>query len=197
MSDLRVSFPKPCTEDWESMRPEGCNRFCARCEKTIHDLAQLTFEEAEKLARSADELCVRATLRTDGVVDLKPGLSARRIIATVGASVGLLAASGQAAAGTQRLGAIKGEVQGSCGGGGRVIATSADGSVYYAKIGRDDRFKVKRLPAGSYEIKVDDAESVSPFPKVTVEAGRTSVRDVMHPRACIIIGMLKIDDHSG
>src|SRR4051812_35882882 len=98
MADLRVSFPKPCGEKWDEMSPDGCNRHCARCEKTIHDLSRVTFEEAELMARSGREVCVRAEIGPGNTVMLKPGRSTRRMVAMVGASMGIMAASGQAAA---------------------------------------------------------------------------------------------------
>ena len=216
MSDLRVSFPKPCSERWEQMRPEGCNRFCDRCEKTIHDLSNLTFEEVERLAKSHEEICVRAQVGAGGVVQLKRGQSRspRRMLATIGASVGILAVSAQAAAAdATKTGAIKGQiVGGTCGLGGSVSATADDGSVFHAKIGMDDRYKVKRLPPGSYEVKIEHAASQVPPAEndgpearsvtstgrqVTVEAGRTSIMNLNDPSGCIIIGMLQVEDSNG
>lgn len=197
MKDLRVSFPKPCSEQWGAMRPAGCNRFCERCEKTIHDLSKLTIEEAEVLACAGGEICVRAEVGSDGLVRLRRGESgnARRMLA-IGASVGLLAASAQASAAEEpRLGAIKGEVAGSC--GGSISATAADGRVYYGKVGINGRYKVKRLPAGSYQVRLGDVNTQFPGEirtngEINVEAGRTSVLNLNNPN-CIVIGMIEID----
>jgi hypothetical protein len=167
-NDLKVSFPQPCSETWDAMRTDGCNRFCDRCEKTIHDLSRLTIDEVEELARSGD-ICVRAEIGAGGAVKLKGGRhSGRRMFATIGASVGILAASSQAAAAEKpKLGAIKGAVAGSCG-VDRITATASDGRVYRAKVGFNGRYKVKRLPAGSYEVKV---EPPAAQPPVTEDAG--------------------------
>jgi len=211
MGDLRVSFPKPCSERWDDMRPKGCNRFCDKCEKTIHDLSELTLDEAEDLARSRREICVRAKVGSGGVVELKAGRGTRRMVAAIGASIGIAAISSQvAAAEGEKLGAIKGAILGSCG-GGSVIATAVDGTAYHAKIGINGRYKVKRLPAGSYRVKVDrlpDAEDsgadldsiASPRPgadEVVVRPGHTSVLDVPDPNGCIIIGVISIDHSNG
>jgi hypothetical protein len=211
MDDLPVSFPKPCSERWEDMRPRGCNRFCDRCEKTIRDLSQLTIDDAERLARSGDKICVRAHVGPDGLVRLKPndGRHARRMVATIGASVGILAVSGQAAAAdATKAGAIKGQTIASCGWDGSVSATAADGSVFHAKIGMNGRYKIKRLPAGSYEVKIESAAPQAPLEEnagpeapagtttssqVTVEAGHTSVLNLSNPNGCIVIGMLQIE----
>jgi hypothetical protein len=199
MSDLRVSFPKPCSERWDGMRSEGCNRFCERCEKTIYDLSHLTVEEVEELAGSGSEICVRARVGPDGQVELKRGHSARRMVATIGSSVGLLAASSHAVAGTPKLGAIKGQIFEHCG-SGTVSATAADGRIYRARIGSNDRYKLKRLPAGPYEVKVDVSYPSPDDPKATkvsVEAGQTSHANLREPGQCIIVGMLKIDESRG
>jgi hypothetical protein len=214
MGDLRVSFPKPCTEQWDDMRPDSCNRHCARCDHIIHDLSQLTFEAAQQLACSGGEVCVRAEVQAGGVLKLKrgDGRQTRRMVATIGASVGILAATGQAAAAEpNQWGAIKGEILGTCmGAGGLVSATAADGRVYQAKIGRNNRYKVKRLPAGSYEVKLEFEEPQTPPDpaleallaapsggKVMVGAGRTSVLNLTDPHGCIVIGMLKLENSNG
>lgn len=198
MSDLRVSFPKPCGEKWDAMRPEGCNRFCDKCEKTIHDLSRLTLEEAERLASSGGEICVRAQVSSRGVVELRPGRSTRRMVAAIGASVGILTASGQAAAAEEpKLGAIKGEVLGSCG-GMIVSATAADGRTYHAKVGPNGRYKVKRLPAGRYEVTTEVGPEPPKASEVIVEAGSTAKLDLEDPlNYCIVVGMLKIDKSNG
>ena len=123
------------------------------------------------------------------------------MIAAIGASVGLLAASGPAAAtGAAKPGAIKGEVVGAC--GGSVSATAIDGQVYHAKIGINGRYKVKRLPAGSYAVKLDyDGPEAPPkgasSNQVSVEAGHTSILNIKDANTCIVIGMLEIDEHNG
>jgi hypothetical protein len=211
VKDLNVSFPKPCSESWDTMRPLGCNRFCDRCKKTIHDLSQLTVHEVEELA-SSGEICVRAEVGPGGSVRVKQaGRATRRMLATVGASVAILAVSAPATAAERvKLGAIKGAIIGSCG-GGAVIATATDGRIYRTKIGMNGRYKVKRLPAGSYEVKVEtgaeyhpeggiDRAGVPGLPPtsahVAVQPGRTSGQDLSTPNMCIIVGMLKIEHSS-
>jgi hypothetical protein len=97
MSDLHVSFPKPCDEPWEAMEPSGCNRHCASCDKIIHDLAALTFDEAAALLDTGTEVCVRAKVRSDGVIELKNGgrNTARRMVAAAGVSLALATAACQ------------------------------------------------------------------------------------------------------
>ncbi len=40
----RIAVPKPCSEDWEGMKPLGCGRFCAACEKTVVDFTTFSDE---------------------------------------------------------------------------------------------------------------------------------------------------------
>ena len=97
MSDLKVTFPKPCDQPWEAMAPRGCNRHCAACDTIIHDLAALTFEEAAALLDTGTEVCVRAKVRSDGVIELKKGgrNAARRMVAAAGVSLALATAACQ------------------------------------------------------------------------------------------------------
>lgn len=94
MRDVMVSFPKPCAEPWEDMAPRGCNRHCAACDKMIHDLAALTFDEANRLLEREEEVCVRAQIGPDGVVALRRG-GTRRLIAAAGAGLALATAACQ------------------------------------------------------------------------------------------------------
>lgn len=97
MTVIKVAFPKPCDEPWEAMAPRGCNRHCASCDKIIHDLAALTFDEAAALLDTGTEVCVRAKVRRDGVIELKEsGRSmARRMVAAAGVSLALATAACQ------------------------------------------------------------------------------------------------------
>jgi hypothetical protein len=99
MADLQVTFPKPCDEAWDAMSPRGCNRHCASCDTIVHDLAAMTYEEAEALLAHEDEACVRAQLGPDGVLKLKPSgrSNGRRMVAAAGASLALATAACQTA----------------------------------------------------------------------------------------------------
>ncbi len=37
---LRLQLPEPCDEDWDEMKPTGCGRFCAQCDKTVIDFTR-------------------------------------------------------------------------------------------------------------------------------------------------------------
>jgi hypothetical protein len=96
MADLRVAFPNPCSEPWEGMAPRGCNRHCASCDKTIHDLSALELAEVEDLLESGEGVCVRARVGKDGIVKLADAAHGkRRMIAAVGALATLATAACQ------------------------------------------------------------------------------------------------------
>lgn len=46
---ITINVPEPCDESWEEMRPHGCGRFCAHCEKTVIDFTQMTDEAVVKV----------------------------------------------------------------------------------------------------------------------------------------------------
>jgi hypothetical protein len=154
MTDLRVRLPEPCSERWGDMAQQGCNRFCAECEKTIYDLSSYTFDQAEKLIRSEKQLCVKAKLSDDGTILLKPSTSRQngRLLA-VAMSACLLATPMQvAAANKQKNGIIEGKVE-------RLrrpttaIAISPKGKKYKAKLDDDGNYTIKNVPPGSYQLK--------------------------------------------
>jgi hypothetical protein len=73
----RITIANPCDEDWDTMVGDDRVRMCARCDKELHDLSQLTRAEATRLvgeralriAGDAQEpVCVRLVKRSDGTV---------------------------------------------------------------------------------------------------------------------------------
>jgi hypothetical protein len=78
-------------------------RFCGRCQKHVHNLSELTRDQAEAFLQGVTEsACVRVYKRTDGTVltsDCPVGVQKKRVkrlfLATVGA--GLAAAAGAVA----------------------------------------------------------------------------------------------------
>ncbi|MEA3038729.1 MAG: hypothetical protein QOE79_1242 [Sphingomonadales bacterium] len=200
MRDLRVSFPRPCDEKWEAMTPAGCDRICGRCDKLIHDLSHYEFDEAVALLRRDPETCVRARVGADGVVALKPGRrdGARRMVVAAAAAAGLLAAGGPAFASTDRpQGAIAGKVR-AYGARVRVTATDPSGGKFRAKVGGDGRFRIKHVPAGTYNLTfVPDCGDKWTIDNVVVGEGQTALPDSESPTTCIVVGMLRIDDDRG
>ncbi|MEO7827379.1 MAG: carboxypeptidase-like regulatory domain-containing protein [Allosphingosinicella sp.] len=198
MRDLRVSFPRPCDEEWEAMMPAGCGRICARCDKVIHDLSQYELSEAEALLRRDPDTCVRATIGPDGVVALKParaGSGARRMVIAAAATVGMLGGGAAAFAKAERPGgAIAGKVE-AYAARVRVTATGPAGHGFQAKVKRNGRFRIEGVPAGTYRLTfVPDCGESWTVENVVVNAGETIVPESQNSNGCITVGMLRIGD---
>ena len=55
-----LTIPSPCTSDWNSMKGNDLVRFCEHCDLSVHNLSQITRNQAQRLvARSNGRLCVR------------------------------------------------------------------------------------------------------------------------------------------
>jgi hypothetical protein len=64
-----ISIAQPCREDWSAMSPVSRARFCAHCQRQVHDLSTMTTAEADDLlCRAAGRLCVRYRAAPDGRV---------------------------------------------------------------------------------------------------------------------------------
>ncbi|WP_316765338.1 carboxypeptidase-like regulatory domain-containing protein [Pedobacter frigiditerrae] len=47
MSNLKITIPKPCSENWENMKPLGQGRFCDNCEKEVLDFTKFSTTELQ------------------------------------------------------------------------------------------------------------------------------------------------------
>lgn len=70
MTDLHLPIAKPCHEDWDAMDPASNGRFCHSCSKSVHDLTDLTEDEAKVvLAQHAGgRVCVRYNVDNAGTI---------------------------------------------------------------------------------------------------------------------------------
>jgi hypothetical protein len=101
LDTLRIA--SPCNESWDEMIGDERTRFCARCQKNVHNISEMTRDEAETFLESvASAACVRMYQRADGMVltaDCPVGVRKKRVkrlfLATVGG--GLAAAAGAVA----------------------------------------------------------------------------------------------------
>jgi hypothetical protein len=194
MSDLHVSFPKPCDESWEDMLPRGCNRHCASCDKIIHDLAALTFDEAAALLDTGTEVCVRAKVQSDGVIELKKGdrSVARRMVAAAGASFALATAACQTVPDTS---APRYQITGKFSWKDFYYSAelrSVDGQVWTKR--REPgtgRFIFDGLAPGVYSLTVEDpcGDRVE-FETVTITNSSVEVTQRYPESGCIIVGAM-------
>jgi hypothetical protein len=44
-TNIQISIPKPCHEDWNKMTPNDKGAFCGKCAKTVIDFTKKTNEE--------------------------------------------------------------------------------------------------------------------------------------------------------
>src|SRR4051812_33020097 len=64
-----ISISKPCPVSWDEMEGNDRTRFCARCQQQVHDISELTTDEALALVGGSGALpCVRLRRRADGRV---------------------------------------------------------------------------------------------------------------------------------
>ena len=57
---LKISVPKPCSENWNAMTPEAKGRFCASCDTTVVDFSQFTDPQLlEYFANPSGKTCGR------------------------------------------------------------------------------------------------------------------------------------------
>ena len=198
MADLKVSLPKPCGEQWEARAPQGCNRHCAVCDTTIHDLSSMTVDETEALLLSGEEVCVRAEVARNGTVrTAHPAIpGSRRIVAAIGASVSLAAAACQPA--TISHVTPRYEINGHfnyLSMTTQATLTSSTGKTYKSRINGDQQFRFTNLPAGTYKLSFDDCGEMKEIPDIVVfdDVDMGEVKG-FNDGNCIIIGKLKLDD---
>ena len=74
MSHTRAALPvieidSPCPADWDAMTGDARERFCAHCNRHVHDLSVMSSGEvADLICRNAGDLCVRFDRAADGQI---------------------------------------------------------------------------------------------------------------------------------
>lgn len=96
-----IEIQNPCPASWELMAGDAKRRFCAHCNKFVHNLIEMPSDEAERLVCSgAGDLCVRFARdpQTDRILTLdyrpRPTPSRRRALATIASIVAAICFSG-------------------------------------------------------------------------------------------------------
>lgn len=77
-----IKIAQPCHESWDQMTGDDKSRFCAHCQKQVHDLSSMTTDAAQRLlCESAGSLCVRFQVGVQGTpitLDYAPAPVRRR-----------------------------------------------------------------------------------------------------------------------
>lgn len=115
LDTLRIA--SPCHEKWDDMIGDERTRFCARCQKNVHNISEMTRDETETfLEANAGAACVRMYQRADGTIltaDCPVGVRKKRVrrlfLATVGG--GLAAAAGALAIWRYEEATVMGEIE--------------------------------------------------------------------------------------
>ena len=93
-----IDVAEPCPADWSEMIADGASaaRFCAHCQRHVHDLSAMHSDEvADLICRNAGRLCVRFERALDGrVKTLDYEAPMRRGLGMKWVAVALLAAIG-------------------------------------------------------------------------------------------------------
>lgn len=55
----RMSIPKPCGEDWNSMEVVELGRYCSVCEKVVFDYSEASEQDLIELIKRGDKICGR------------------------------------------------------------------------------------------------------------------------------------------
>jgi len=77
-----IPIASPCTADWTTMKPSDKSRFCGECKKFVHDLSQMTSDEARALLRApaTEGLCIRYLYDQYGNVVFRPEPAASKLV---------------------------------------------------------------------------------------------------------------------
>ena len=56
---MKLTVPNPCPADWNRMTGDNTRRFCHHCKKHVHNLAEMTSEQAQAVFQQQANPCVR------------------------------------------------------------------------------------------------------------------------------------------
>ena len=77
----RVQIANPCPENWDAMSGDAQKRFCEKCTKHVHNLAEMSAEEAEQTLTTDQKICCRITIHERLGVLTRDGWIPRMLLA--------------------------------------------------------------------------------------------------------------------
>lgn len=163
-----ITIANPCSESWDGMDGNAKLRFCESCGKSVHNLAEMTSRDVERLAMRAamgDPICARVSHRDGELVTLADVRPARASFAAGAALSAALAASIPLAAQTSKpptdtavLTATVVDAHGDPGfASSSMIFLKNEGATRFAMVRADGTFEV-HAPPGTYEISMTGLE---------------------------------------
>ena len=77
-----INITEPCHADWGEMTGDSTRRHCAQCDKSVHNLSDMTEPEAQAVLKQPN-VCVRFQASTDGQIRFQ---SRRRFLVAAAAT---------------------------------------------------------------------------------------------------------------
>lgn len=83
----QIQILKPCTENWEAMDGDAQQRFCDKCVRQVHNIAEMDAADAEALLNSPERVCTRLTVDSERGILTRSGWIPRALLAGAVASM--------------------------------------------------------------------------------------------------------------
>lgn len=56
---MKITIPKPCSENWDLMTPDKMGKFCSVCSKSVRDFTDCTYDEIYDAVSKEENICGR------------------------------------------------------------------------------------------------------------------------------------------
>ena len=187
---FEVAVATPCQEQWSRMSGSARQRYCAACEREVHDFAAMTPREIERIVvSSGGHLCARITRREDGSLLTLPEPQRRRAAGFVFAAP-LLAGPVFAQSPDQNKSTVTGVVTDATGAaikGAKVELLKSGTPVVSAAADSDGKYHLD-AEKGSYILRVSSLAFISQDVPLKIEAPQQAI-----PRVVLQVGVLMGD----
>jgi hypothetical protein len=97
----QIQIEKPCSENWEAMDGNEQQRFCDKCVRHVHNIAEMDACDAEALLSSSERVCTRLTVDAERGILTRSGWIPRVLLAGAVASFVNGCSTGEAASTTE------------------------------------------------------------------------------------------------